>query len=68
MDTIVNYILNISVQLKKNYTMKLFWKRIEKKKIIGTGKIHSSEMQFKTRMKKIGLSSYTRRASTSNHS
>ena len=33
--------------------MKLFWKRTEKKQIIGTGKIHSSEMQFKTRMKKM---------------
>ena len=33
--------------------MKLIWKRAEKKKTIGTGKIHSSEMQFTTRMKKL---------------
>ena len=33
--------------------MKLIWKRAEKKKTIGTGKIPSSEMQFTTRMKKL---------------
>ena len=39
--------------------MKLFWKRTGKKKIIGTGKIHSSEMLFTTRMKKLDFAPKT---------
>ena len=45
----------LSVEKKLNHEADLDNSRKEKK-TIGTGKIHSSEMQFTTRMKKLGFS------------